>query len=204
MKCFWGIGNNVGDTLTPVILEYFTKHKAEWVPSTASNKLLMCGSILEFAKPGDTVLGAGHYKKEPVDLTDVLVLALRGPNSGVAPSYGDPAILLPLMYSPTVAKTKKVGYIPHVWQEKTYEQEHISVNLPWKQFVDEILKCELIQSTSLHGIIIAQAYGIPAYWRHDPEIPGSKIKYEDYLAGLEMELGLQGAQQSLIDVLERL
>lgn len=68
MRMFWGVGTNVGDTLSPVILEHFTNHKAEWVSSLEDNKLLMCGSILEFAKPGDTVLGAGHYKHNLIDL----------------------------------------------------------------------------------------------------------------------------------------
>lgn len=201
MRAFWGVGTNVGDTLTPVILEYFTKHKAEWVSSLDDNKLLMCGSILEFAKPGDTVLGAGHYKKNPVNLNGVNVLALRGRLSGEAPVYGDPAILLPLIYKPVVKKTKKRGFIPHLWDQKNYN-DYIDVNLPWREFVDAVVACESIVSTSLHGKIIADAYNIPARWMLYEEIPGAAIKYYDYLSGTED--GIEAAQEGLLKELAKL
>lgn len=200
IRSFWGVGNNVGDTLTPVILEHFTKHKAEWVSSLGDNKLLMCGSILEFAKPGDTVLGAGHYKKKPVNLTDVNVLALRGSLSGDAPCYGDPAILLPLMYQPKIKKKHKVGYIPHLWDRNL--DQTIDVNWHWQDFVKAILECEEVVSTSLHGVIIAQAYGVPARWRWYKEIPGATVKYLDYLTGIED--GIETAQECLLKSLAEL
>lgn len=201
MRCFWGVGTNVGDTLTPVILEHFTKHKAEWASSLDDNKLLMCGSILEFAKPGDVVLGAGHYKRSPIDLTGVKVLALRGKLSGKAPVYGDPALLLPLIYNPKIKKTKATGYIPHLWEQKNYT-DFIDVNLPWREFVDEILKCERVLSSSLHGKIIADAYGVPARWYHYPAIPGARRKFGDYLSGIDG--GIEAAQIGLLKALGEL
>lgn len=201
IKACWGVGTNVGDTLTPFILEYFTGHEVEWVPCTYQGKFLVCGSILEFALPGDTILGAGHYKKEKIDLSEMNVLALRGTDSGEAPVYGDPAILLPLMYNPDIKKTKKVGYVPHLWCQDSF-QEFIDVNLPWKEFVDEILECEKIISSSLHGFIIAQAYGVEAEWILDKRIPGAEIKYRDYLTGVKD--GVPKAQQDLIGVLEKI
>lgn len=198
IRSFWGVGTNVGDTLTPVILEHFTKHKAEWVSSLDDNKLLMCGSILEFAKPGDTVLGAGHYRDEQIDLTDVRVLALRGKLSGKAPAYGDPALLLPLIYKPKVEKSKRRGIIPHLWDQKNYD-DYIDVNLPWKKFIDAVVACESVVSTSLHGKIIADAYGVPARWHHYPAIPGARRKYGDYLSGIK-----DGIAKSQIDLLKAL
>lgn len=201
MKAFWGVGTNVGDTLTPHIVERFTKHKVQWVPSTESGKLLLCGSILEFALPGDTVLGAGHYRDETIDLSETKVLALRGKHSGNAPVYGDPALLLPLMYKPDIKKSKPVGIIPHLWDRPHYT-EYIDVALPWRRFVDEILACERIISTSLHGVIIADAYGVPAEWVHYDKIPGARIKYEDYLSGIKD--GIEKAQQNLLEALRKL
>lgn len=201
LRAFWGKGTNVGDTLTPVILEHFTKYKAEWVSSTEQNKLLMCGSILEHARSGDIILGAGHYKKELIDLRGTNVLALRGMLSGEAPRYGDPAVLLPLIYKPFVGITKKLGNIPHLWDQKNYT-DYIDVNLHWKDFVKEILKCEKIITTSLHGFIISQAFGVPVEWREYSEIPGAKIKYEDYLSGVEN--GIEKAQKQLLEALKLL
>lgn len=201
MKAFWGVGTNVGDTLTPVILEHFTGNKAEWVSSLDDNKLLMCGSILEFAKPGDTILGAGHYRDEKIDLTGCNVLALRGKNSGEAPVYADPAILLPLIYKPNVPKTKAVGYIPHLWEQKD-GLDYIDVNLPWREFVDEVLSCQKVYSSSLHGKIIADAYGVPCEWLESSIVPGARIKYKDYISGISG--GIEKAQNDLIKVLESL
>lgn len=201
MKAFWPESTNVGDTLTPVILEHFTNHKAEWVGSDYQGKLLMCGSILEFAKPGDTVLGAGHYKKEQVDLAGVRVMALRGPLSGGAPVYGDPAILLPLIYRPKVKKTRALGYVPHIWDQKNYK-DYIDVELPWKKFVNNILACETVITSSLHGFIIAQAYGVPVKWVHYKEIPGARLKYKDYLAGVSD--GIDRARDGLLKALAAL
>lgn len=129
------------------------------------------------------------------------MLALRGRYSGQAPVYGDPALLLPLMYKPKVKKTKEVGYIPHLWDQKNYT-DYIDVNLPWKKFVREILACDRVVSSSLHGVIIADAYGIPVLWKEYRKIPGAKIKYEDYLSGIEN--GIEHAQQGLLTALEQL
>lgn len=201
MKAFWFPGTNVGDTLTPIILEHFTPHKAEWVPHDYEGKLLLCGSILESALPGDTVLGAGEYRDKNQDLTDVKVLALRGKLSGEAPYYGDPALLLPLIYDPLIKKNKEVGYIPHVWDQENYT-DFIDVNLPWTKFVREVLSCERVISSSLHGVIIAQAYGISAEWVFYDKIPGAKKKYKDYLSGIED--GIKKAQQGLLKALRQL
>ncbi|MFD1079906.1 polysaccharide pyruvyl transferase family protein, partial [Longispora fulva] len=46
----------------------------------------------------------------------------------------------------------------------------------------EILECEKVLSTSLHGLIVAHAYGIPAVWvKMSDKIFGNDIKYADYL-----------------------
>lgn len=203
MKAFWFPSTNVGDSLTPVILEQFTKHKAEWVPHDYQGKLLLCGSILECALPGDTVLGAGEYREESPDLSEVNVMALRGKLSGEAPAYGDPAILLPLIYKPKVKITKEIGYIPHVWDQENYKKgEFIDVNLPWKEFVREVLACEGVVSSSLHGMIIAQAYGVPAKWVLYDKIPGAYKKYQDYLTGVNQ--GIKKAQKDLLKALAQL
>lgn len=53
----------------------------------------------------------------------------------------------------------------------------IDVRWPWRKVIDQITKCRRIISTSLHGLIVAEAYGIPAVWLSD-KIPHTK--YQDY------------------------
>jgi pyruvyltransferase len=107
--------------------------------------------------------------------------------------YGDPALLLPLIYNPDIQKTHEIGIIPHYVDKKIVLQKYafdsgfnkfIDVSLPWKKFIDEVLSCKTIISSSLHGIIIAEAYGIPATWAvHSDKVIGNGFKFRDYLTG---------------------
>lgn len=52
----------------------------------------------------------------------------------------------------------------------------------WHDFIDQICSCEIILSSSLHGIIIADAYQIPNIWitlTHQ-EHPDDNFKFKDY------------------------
>ncbi len=44
----------------------------------------------------------------------------------------------------------------------------------------EILSCEKIVSSSLHGIILADAYGIPSAWLSSTTPKGLEFKFYDY------------------------
>lgn len=133
------------------------------------------------------------------------VKAVRGPltrkkliESGInCPAvYGDPALLLPLYYKPKVQKIYKLGII----------QQYYSINNPlldsiktdsdvlilrigqykhWLDFVDSVCMCETIISSSLHGLIIAEAYKIPNVWTYiSGDNPGDFFKYHDFFLSL--------------------
>ena len=54
----------------------------------------------------------------------------------------------------------------------------------WKDVIDQITACDYIASSSLHGIILADAYGIPNVWiQLSNRIRGNGFKYRDYYEG---------------------
>ena len=191
---------NVGDYLSKVVFEMLMKHfeiKSYWTWKT--HCIAHIGSIIQFLGQNCTIYGSGFLfrwampqfarKKLKLDIR-----AVRGPLTRnillelgykVPEIYGDPAILLPLFYQPSLSTNKKKEYIviPHEshykeYQEKTYPVLSTLTN-DWEGFIKEILSSKLVISSSLHGIIIAEAYGIPAIFLDETENP-DQLKYDDY------------------------
>lgn len=110
-----------------------------------------------------------------------------GPRPGL---YGDPAWLLPRFYRPRIRKKWKLGVILHLSElaDRSYEARpqpafaryrvpeefrddvHLITTVTplgvpaLKAKLDEILACERIVSMSMHGLVVAEAYGIPCLY----------------------------------------
>lgn len=142
------------------------------------------------------------------------VLAVRGPLTRKAllaegipcpEVYGDPAIVMPRLYKPKANKKSKMGLIFHHSQEsllnddvlKKIDREGIKLipihrvgNEQIEDFIDEVFSCDKVFSTSLHGLIIAQVYGVPAQWL---KVEGEQIhsddshKFNDYFLGVNLK-----------------
>lgn len=52
----------------------------------------------------------------------------------------------------------------------------------WKDVIKQILSCEYVVSTSLHGLILADAYGVPNQWITLQN--RSDFKYKDYYSSV--------------------
>ncbi len=193
---------NFGDYLSVKIVERIlgdpvTIYKKSEKPMP---KFLALGSLLYFAKTGDLLWGTGsnHKQTEKKDysFTDLDVRAVRGPltrnfiqdNFGIeCPEvYGDPALLFPYLF-PEFKKRKKPKrdfiFIPHIYERHLFSKEEIPFVVhptePWDDVIKKILDSKCVFSSSLHGIILAEAYGIPAkYVRLSEKEP--LFKYEDY------------------------
>ena len=82
--------------------------------------------------------------------------------------YGDPAILMPLIYQPHIEIQHDVLVIPQYVTEVEFRENHpdlfvVSMNTDDYQYViDAIASSKKVISSSLHGIILAEAYGVPA------------------------------------------
>jgi pyruvyltransferase len=192
MKIFQYKSNNVGDTLTKPILEHFLKIPCELTIKNDTNKFIGVGSIMYAVRKNDIVWGTGLIEEKEIKIPDsVKVLAVRGKlteklinkNVGV---YGDPALLLPLMYNPNIEQKYNVGIVPHYKDKKLFTEKIIDIEQDWKSFVNEIKQYKKIISSSLHGLIIAEAYGIPVEWKeYSNEVIGNGFKFRDYLSGTD-------------------
>ena len=197
---------NVGDNLALPIVKHFIRAEIKLVPAQEEGKLLAVGSIMSKLRPNDIVWGTGSSRDNEVNTSQNTFLAVRGKmtralikGAAVPEIYGDPALLLPLLYNPKRQITCKVGFIPHYVDKPVFKlpDKHgkmIDVNSGWKRFVDLILSCERIVSSSLHGIIVAEAYGVPAEWAvYTDKIAGGRFKFKDYQTGTQRDVRPPGA-----------
>lgn len=198
---YWrpAIGDNVGDLVSLVVVRGLAQSLGldDKRPTRQTRKLFAVGSILEQAVPGATVWGSGlrHAILSPHGIP-LDVRAVRGPltrdallHAGHAcPAiYGDPAILLPRLYRPQSAKARQFLVVPHFMREKELLAAHpantvSTLTSDWAGFVDAIVAADLVISGSLHGIILAEAYGVPAILLASA-MDRDRFKYDDYYAG---------------------
>ena len=174
----------------------------------ASTDLLFIGSIVEeFTTPNSIIWGSGAISGEkPINHKPAKVCAVRGKltrkyliDQGIScpEVYGDPALLLPAIYNPRVSKKYKIGLIPHVndlssdiVRKIISQREDIHLIRfdnydDWHSVIDEINECESIISSSLHGLIISDAYQIPNVWvAISSNIKGGHFKFLDYFSAV--------------------
>jgi hypothetical protein len=166
-------------------------------PHAPGRKHFVTGSVISLAGAGAVVWGTGAmYAGEVIDPRAELV-AVRGPltreaalRSGAVcpPVFGDPALLVPRFLprssggapgKPAVVphfadKARALCGTPDGWQT-------VDVQRPVEEVVDQLVRAPLVASSSLHGIILSHAYGIPAVWISYRDLPsGDGVKFHDY------------------------
>lgn len=192
--------NNFGDMLGPLIVEKMRRSLSLEDTSAGSKATLFTvGSVLHFARDGDYVWGTGRNGKIPVaahKFKTLEVSAVRGPRTAeflreqgveVPAVYGDPGLLVPRLFPETVrwAETKSSGItiVPNLNDWVSYRDRTNVINPVgdvW-DVIRSIAQSEMVVGSSLHGIVIAEALGIPA--RLVVPASESMFKYIDYFEG---------------------
>jgi pyruvyltransferase len=194
LPCYWyAWETNFGDALTAPLLEGLFGLRPVLVHRQHHGKVLAVGSVMAAALPGDAVWGSGAIEDRRIDGRGVRFLAVRGPltraliDGDVPEVYGDPAILLPDLHRPRPAPRYDVGIIPHYSDEDIMTTNDPAVatismaTAEWRGVIDRIAACDVVVSSSLHGIIVAEAYGVPAVWVQPTDrIKGGRFKFDDY------------------------
>lgn len=192
---------NLGDILNPYIVERLSGLPPRFVPK--GDGILAIGSVIKFARQGTQVWGSGTPRMTDTLSAEARYHSVRGPltrqlvlqSGGEAPEiYGDPAMLLPLI-RPAAPKRHRLGVIRHYTHTSHPLQmsgDSVEIGLDRvgyadiEDFIDQLTACEAIISTSLHGLIIAHAYGIPTrravFSTSDTQIPGDGTKFTDHYA----------------------
>lgn len=187
--------DNFGDQLNiPILKHYgFDSHLARPIDSDISG----IGSILGCLGPKfrGLVYGSGLISADQCfDARNAKVLALRGrltqdrvTNAGCS-VLGDPGLLVSRVYSQYKGREPiyELGIVPHYTEIEDYQYiiknmkdslsrvSLIDVRDHCKNVIASITLCKAIATSSLHGMIVADAFAIPVCWL----TPSSKIEGE--------------------------
>lgn len=154
--------------------------------------LLSTGSIINFANKNSFIWGSGLIDNgwssewQINKIVHSSITCVRGPitaqklkekmNLDVT-NFGDPSLLIKNFYNPKIEKKFTLGIIPHINDESFVESKMINndkvklISLKCKdnnqmieEKIKEMLECNLIISSSLHGLIVPIVYDIPSMY----------------------------------------
>lgn len=189
--------NNFGDVIGPVLVRRIVEQRGLVEPEQ-DRRLVAVGSIMKLSRPGDVVWGTGVNGKS-MDVgggADLDVRAVRGPKTrsvlmdagvSVPEVFGDP-ILLWSQYWPgqqylAQGAARDVTVVPNYNDFPSYKADSRAVDprIAYHDVIGTIVRSNFVCGSSLHGIVIAESYGIPARLigsAHEPQ-----FKYDDYYLG---------------------
>jgi pyruvyltransferase len=168
-------------------------------------RLFAIGSILHYARDHDVVWGSGingkHASRRSFRFSSLDIRAVRGPLTGryfveqlniACPEiYGDPALLLPRFFpefrrAPVADYVVVLHYLDKDRFPKDRPPEVVYADDPWETVMERITGSRLVISSALHGLVVAEAYGIPARMLRLSE-KEPLFKYDDYYRGTGRE-----------------
>jgi pyruvyltransferase len=190
--------NNFGDLLGPLIVARLVadNHLEE---SAHVCRLLAVGSILNLARTGDVLWGIGANGKtldRPAAYRELDVRAVRGPLTrtflrqkgyDVPEVYGDPGLLVGRLWRredvARRARPRAVTVIPnlHDLHHVRRRSDVVAPTTDLWETLGAIAASDLVVGSSLHAIVVAESFGIPARLVSSSVEP--RFKYEDYYSG---------------------
>ena len=164
---------NFGDEMGPELL----KRLGYRVKRTRLQEadIITAGSVLQsalkYGRDGLVVWGSGMInEKDEVRPRHFKYAAVRGRLTAEQVgldseriALGDPGILASYLW-PKPRTRFQVGVVPHYVDKRRFNwaDKVIDVTRPVDEVINDIASCATIVSSSLHGIIVAQSFGIPA------------------------------------------
>lgn len=182
---WWNKKNNLGDVLSEIVFTWMLENKQIEKNKKISRTvhLFGIGSVIGMGNFDATIWGSGiHTFKTIKDIINQSkyrkydIRAVRGPITAEILNvcgykcpeiYGDPAVLMKNIYTPyNIEKKYKYSAILHIEHQDIDISDNIHyINMnttDYKKVIDEIMASEVVISSSLHGIILSETYGVPA------------------------------------------
>lgn len=201
---WWNKRPNIGDYFGNWLLQKlnFNSNYCSENPDLA-----ICGSILEHTQIKDTtkIWGCGFHmgnsRPGKTDATPNNIYALRGIYSknqlGITKNIalGDPGILLSKFCNPKHTHKHKIGIVSHFldsdYINNAYGNKYKIISTSTENvehFAKELVSCDFIFSTSLHGIIFSHSLGIPAIHLEINNVGSAdNFKFKDYFSVLDID-----------------
>lgn len=195
---------NVGDLTCPAIVSAITGRRVKHSTQGSVPHLLAIGSIIGAATSQSLVWGTGvmHPSIGTGNAMAKNIYALRGRLSCAAiraaglmlrdVPFGDPGFLAPRLMGieRSMVPRFEVGIVCHyvdrshpTLQRMMQESGVVDLNVhePPEVFLRRMAECRHVVSSSLHGLIFAEALGIPNLWiSAGGEIGGGTFKFDDW------------------------
>ena len=217
LKLFWSRGHerNAGDWFSPLICECLSGRPVTYADPRRCD-LVAAGSLLGRLNKSHRlhrlglrrsldIWGTGSLRVDDRLLGNHRLHAVRGrltlalcerPSSAI--SLGDPGLLAEALLEGPVEKRHAVGVIPHLadlghpevaaFLEGASHARLLDLTSPAKQLIKEIAGCEGILSSGLHGLVFADALGIPNRWfTASGTLVGGRHKFDDYYSAFGIE-----------------
>lgn len=145
---------------------------------------LMYDQAIKFPINIDFISVRGKFTRSRID---------RKGSTGIG--LGDPGLLAPYMFPEEQPIKHRIGLIPHFVDhknkqvkeiiERLHDVHFINVLDPVRDVIKQIKSCEVILSSSLHGLIVADSFGIPNQWlEFSDKVQGAGFKFKDYFSSL--------------------
>lgn len=211
MKVFYCKDRNFGDDFN----EYLVKkmgHSFEYTETLTEPYYLLVGSLFHerYVTSNAIVCGIGIGSQTDIFSCPKEIRLVRGPYTQARcsslgyecpKSYGDPMMIVPLLYSPAIQPSVDVVFLPHKIDTvivQTYLQTHpppfsyLVVDLcvdstGVEKVIDQMLTGKIVASSSLHGIIVGHAYKKPTIWiKTFNTLCGDGVKFLDHFSAMEL------------------
>ncbi|AEF24133.1 polysaccharide pyruvyl transferase family protein [Pseudomonas fulva] len=214
---------NFGDFLSPLIVEAVAGRQVEYA-TLPSADMMAIGTILAkepkakrfgfkrrlhvwgsgCGQPGESFSGRHYYH------------AVRGGETrqrieggGAAPALGDPGLLSDILIDRPVAKKYRIGFVPHYVDQQLPEALAFLQSNPDVRFINvfdepksvlqQIASCDYVVSSSLHGLVVADSFGVPNVRVRLSQGIIDELKFDDYYSAFGIAAPLSVHSTELIN-----